>query len=108
MQTASQSPLDSFHFIEMVLVPLCSLEHDLELKEQEGDQFGGWRRVAARNVMAGMMMMIVGGVARLNRGKLMRYIKNFSIYLVWQWERGRERLTSRMVGKTMNLILHSG
>lgn len=55
-----------------------------------------------------MMMMIVGGVARLNRGKLMRYIKNFSIYLVWQWERGRERLTSRMVGKTMNLILHSG
>lgn len=43
IHTAPQCPpAHSLHFSEIFLVLLCSLEHDLELKEQERDQFGGW------------------------------------------------------------------
>lgn len=40
----SQCPPDFKIFSKMVIVPLCLLEHDLVLHEQERDQFGDWDR----------------------------------------------------------------
>lgn len=45
---------------------------------------GAETRVYVRDVVAVMVVMVVSGVACLNRGKLMRYIKDLSMYLVWQ------------------------
>lgn len=83
-QNASQCPRDSFHFTEIVVVLLYSWEHDLKLKEQEGDQFRVGTGVSARDVVAGIVVMIMGGVECLNRGKLMRHSRDSSINLAWQ------------------------
>ena len=42
--TASQCLPNLKNFSKMVIVPLGPLEHDLELREHEGDHFGGWDR----------------------------------------------------------------
>lgn len=45
---------------------------------------GAETRVYVRDVVSVMVVMVVSGVACLNRGKLKRYIKDLSMYLVWQ------------------------
>lgn len=45
---------------------------------------GAGTGVSDRDVVAGIVVLVVGRVECLNRGKLMRYSKDLSIYLVWQ------------------------
>lgn len=56
----------------------------MELKEQEGDQFRVGTGVSARDVVAGIVVMVMGGVECLNRGKFVRHSRDSSIDLVWQ------------------------